>query len=832
MSGSRRGAIVDIVGGQQAAEQIIAGVVLSERLAVTMYGAIHRAQWNGQRTLRGLVIDEKMLAEHAFRSALVNTKDIATAIALDHPNIVPTIAVESGGPDVVVVTRGVGRYVTVQDLITASQARRTNGGRLDLPVAAAIGKSVVEALAAAHAAGVVHGAVHPRSVLIDEDGAVRLGDFVVGRALTTAVAQGADSSLWRGLAGYLAPEVVVGEDPTPAADVFAVGAMLFTMLSGEVPPGTLHVTPAVERLVQRALDTDLSRRYKHAADLLENLLEAFEDDRWDLADRGEVIRAAGLSATDTNIDDATEDLLASLGSSANSMQVTPMRPSVDSRAEAIAARHNITPTGGSNRLEALLNDLDDSRELTAVDQIGFTKEGAKRDPISELIQMDPRKREAIVQVKPRVPSLDDPDDTPLPLDRRDATEIDPRRSQSSDEVAAMDAIAGLGRAGSRPGSRPSAYARPSSRPQSPTTPQLPSSVGRPGSVAGRASSVDENAAMDAIAGLSRTAGVAEQAAAKLELAAKRAEAAAARVDTSNEEPAAEAKAKSKPRPAATPLAVPPVVDLVALDTGSAPRIKSRLPGIIGLLIIAGLVAGAVYMITHRNDDAEERDAEIRKKREALEAEAAKLKKQHEEEQVDPGSIRVTSDPSQAGVWLHLGKSPVDTIGLASDRMHEIRIDGVDGFAPIDTQVVGAHWSGEGDKRRAHISVDLKKATKATKPLPPMPPKPPDATGFVPGRGPIHVDVNCGTDADKKPCHADVWLYVGMTDQVEISGIPAGRAYEFRVLKKGYKPGTISVTIDEWRDPEGDPKAPIDSAKKLEVLDKSITLEPEGKKKRP
>ena len=42
-------------------EQIIADVVLSERLAVTMYGAIHRAQWNGQRNMRALVVDEKVL---------------------------------------------------------------------------------------------------------------------------------------------------------------------------------------------------------------------------------------------------------------------------------------------------------------------------------------------------------------------------------------------------------------------------------------------------------------------------------------------------------------------------------------------------------------------------------------------------------------------------------------------------------------------------------------------------------------------------------------------------------------------------------------------------
>jgi hypothetical protein len=102
------------------------------------------------------VIDPKMLAEGAFRKALVDTTEIATAISLEHPNIVPTVAVESGGPDVVVVTRGVGRYVTVQDLITAARANKAkDGGKLPLPVAAAIGKSVVEALATAHKSKVV-----------------------------------------------------------------------------------------------------------------------------------------------------------------------------------------------------------------------------------------------------------------------------------------------------------------------------------------------------------------------------------------------------------------------------------------------------------------------------------------------------------------------------------------------------------------------------------------------------------------------------------------------------------------------------------------------------
>jgi hypothetical protein len=80
------------VGGQ-AAEQIIAGVVLSERLAVTMYGAIHRAQFGGQRNLRGMVVDPKMLEDDSFRISLTDAKNIEKFSRLEHPHIVPTVTV-------------------------------------------------------------------------------------------------------------------------------------------------------------------------------------------------------------------------------------------------------------------------------------------------------------------------------------------------------------------------------------------------------------------------------------------------------------------------------------------------------------------------------------------------------------------------------------------------------------------------------------------------------------------------------------------------------------------------------------------------------------------
>jgi serine/threonine protein kinase len=763
VSGRSLAAIVGDVASQ-AAEQIIAGVVLSERLAVTMYGAIHRAQFSGQRNLRGLVVDPKMLAETSFREALTESRIISTATALSHASIVPTVAVEMGGPDVVVVTRGVGRYVTLQDLIAAARANRGQNGKLSIEVAAAVGRAVVEALAEAHKRNVVHGAVHPRSVLIDEDGAVRLGDFVVGRALTTAVAQGADSSLWRGLSGYLAPELVIGEDPTPAADVFACGAMLFTMLAGEAPPGTLHSTPAVERLVNRALDTDISRRYKNASDLLENLLEAFEDDRWDPADKNEVVRAAGLSRADTNIDEATEDLLASLGNSA--VQVTPTRPSMDMRLEAAAARANQVrnPTTGAGKLDALLADLDDSREHTAVEDMAF-----KRDPISELIQMDPRKREAIVQIKPRVPSLDDPDDeTPLPppSPHRDSdAEVKSLgvRPNTHDEDAAMTALAGLG---------------------------LDEPVRRVNTAADHAT-----AAAD-----------------RLEAAAARAEKVAARAESEND--AVEKRASARMVAAKPKANLPEIPDFAEQPT---PRLKSRAVGIVSMIVLIG-GAIAFYKIYQSQ---QEQNAKAKEEQARLQADADEKTRLASKAQMDRGTITVTSEPNDASIWLKLGRTNFDTMVLTSGQMHRIRIE-LNGYQPVDTEVLAANWTGKGPARKATVNVTLKVVTKDGKTgkpsVEPLPARPAnlavDPKGFEAGEGPIHIETS--------PPGAEVWLLIGYPNTGVSFPTIAGRPYELRALSDGRLPGFATISADEWRD-GGDPNEPIDLAKKKATIEKRIEL---------
>jgi serine/threonine protein kinase len=702
------------VGGQ-AAEQIIAGVVLSERLAVTMYGAIHRAQFAGQRNMRGLVVDTKMLAEDAFRIPLTNEKNITAVTTLEHPNIVPTVGVESGGPDVVVVTRGGGRFVTVQDLITSAKAKSKSGGKLSMPVAGLIGKSVIEALAVAHKAGVIHGAVHPRSVLVDDEGSVRLGDFIVGRALTTAVAQGADSSLWRGLAGYIAPELVVGEDPTPAADVFAVGAMLFTMLSGEVPPGSLRATPAVERLVQRALDTDVSRRYKSAADLLENLIEAMEDDRWALADRAELIEEAGLQQTDgSNIDEATEDLLASLNTPTG-VQLQPMRPSADLRAAAAAkSKSNGGPdTGG--RLDALLANLGDSD--TGLTQIDDAPSKFARDPISDIIRKDPRRKEAIVS-SARVPSLDDPDEP-------DDKSAPPQRRQSADELAAMDAIGDL----------------------------------------------DQGAR---------------------------------RVSTGGEssEPAPE------PPKRARPIAMP---DLEA----PAPKLKSPLRGIIGGLVVVGVLGGVGYVLYNKYNDDEAKADAVKKQRDEDDRKKKELEDKLRAGQPDPGTIAVNSP--EAGIWLRLGRTPLDTaIHLPATQQHDLVLMH-DGNEPTEAQVNGTSWSGTGASLKGKVAVTLKPAkAKAKGPaeIPLQPTTPVLGTTGVGGAGPVHIE--------STPTDAEVWLFLG-ANQVKFSNVWAGRDYELAVVRPGYKTQHVVFKAEDWRD-GGDPNIPLDVAKKKPVLSRDVELE--------
>ena len=206
---------------------------------------------------------------------------------------------ESGGD--LYVVREYMRGITLQERI-----RRI--APFTLAVAVDIAVAVTESLVAAHRAGVPHADLRPLHVLLSPEGQIKVTDFVYG---AVAAARADDPTR----AAYLAPELSRADAGSFAADVYALGAMLYEMLTGALPlVGTVRVTsprdlnpgvpPALNGIVQKAMHSDLGVRYRSSATLLADLQTVRESLRtgkslaWSpLAEK----RAPRPSATETTV---------------------------------------------------------------------------------------------------------------------------------------------------------------------------------------------------------------------------------------------------------------------------------------------------------------------------------------------------------------------------------------------------------------------------------------------------------------------------------------------------------------------------------------------------
>ena len=719
---------------------------LVERLSVGLYGELWRAQ-DARRDLRALIVDGKLAAEPAFAAALLDDAR-ATITGLHHRALVGTLSITRDGPRLVVITEPVLGGASVADLIAEARAR---GGLIEGRIAAAVARAVVDALTVVHGEGLAHGAVHPRSVLVDADGAVRLGDVAVGRALSRAAAGGAEGLL-RGFAGYLAPELALGEDPGPAADVYAVGAMLFAMLTGEAPPGSSNLSPAMERLVQRALDTDLHRRFANAAELQENLAEALDDDRWEVASQLELARWVQGSrvATAANLDEATEDLLASL---AGAVEEPTRRPPSsagpghgDTGETALAPSREGEDRAGTGSLDSVLADLDDSSspgEVTDGGDTGdvpYTQVDPTRDlgdPVAQLIAQDrPAAAAAPVTIAPARRSSPGRD-----ADRTDSTPL------------------------------------PSPQPDAPGT------ITRSGAQVletGRHRLV-EKAAMAALSDL-------------------------------DDDAAAPPPAKAAPRPRA---AVPPP------EPEAPPSLGGRSMGWLWGVVVVALGGVLVWVVMRSNRvnqaNQKEHDDKVAADKKAADDRNAELTA----ELPDPGAIRVTASQDNAAVWLLVGTTPVDSHGpLPADGHYELRLE-APGFQPKDVALGGRDYTtGADGKAIARAQVTLAPATGTTRdvPLPAIPPAPDPA---IMQNMPAKRD---GVHVESTPPGAEVWMLVGITPQMDLTGIEAGRDYTLRVDKDGYAEVPVHILAEEWRD-GGDPRMPLSAAPKKAEIDRDVTLVP-------
>lgn len=208
MAEQSRGRPAAILAGRYQLDRLIARGGMSE-----VYEARDREL---RRRVAVKVFRADVDARERFRIEAV------TLAALNHPGLVRVFDAGDHQGDAFLV-------LELVDGPTLARSMRDQGPFAPDEVAE-IGARVADALAHVHAAGVVHRDVTPSNILCGADGRPKLADFGIARLVDTARLTAPAMAI--GTAAYMAPEQVLGEDVTPAADVYSLGLVLLEMLTG------------------------------------------------------------------------------------------------------------------------------------------------------------------------------------------------------------------------------------------------------------------------------------------------------------------------------------------------------------------------------------------------------------------------------------------------------------------------------------------------------------------------------------------------------------------------------------------------------------------------
>jgi streptogramin lyase/predicted Ser/Thr protein kinase len=279
-----RSAPLDTVAGLSAVDSelqagdVFAGYRVTGVAGRGGMGVVYEAQQlDLQRPVALKLIATPLARDEAFRERFV--RESRAAAAIDHPNVIP---VYSAGEDDGRLYLAM-RFVDGEDLRSLVQRE----GPLEPARAASIIAQIGNALDAAHARGLVHRDIKPANVLMDRDHAY-LTDFGLTKRLTGETTM-TGSGRWVGTLGYIAPEQIRGEGVDARADVYALGCLLFYVLTGVAPyrrdsdeatlyahlhdaaPDAQALVPeipgALAEVVARALEKDPDDRFPSAGDL-------------------------------------------------------------------------------------------------------------------------------------------------------------------------------------------------------------------------------------------------------------------------------------------------------------------------------------------------------------------------------------------------------------------------------------------------------------------------------------------------------------------------------------------------------------------------------------
>ncbi len=150
-------------------------------------------------------------------------------------------------------------------------------GRLAQAQVAGILETVCEALDFAHKSGIIHRDIKPSNIMIDASGRVKVADFGLAKLTNADSSLKTSLNVAMGTPDFLAPEALVaGAVVDCRADIYALGVMLYQMLTGTIPRGRFQLPSAVtspqvhrgfDAIVDRAMQVDREKRYSSALEL-------------------------------------------------------------------------------------------------------------------------------------------------------------------------------------------------------------------------------------------------------------------------------------------------------------------------------------------------------------------------------------------------------------------------------------------------------------------------------------------------------------------------------------------------------------------------------------
>ncbi|MFL6235223.1 MAG: protein kinase domain-containing protein [Thermoanaerobaculia bacterium] len=211
-------------------------------------------------------------------------REARASSAVDHPNICTVYEVDE--------TEDGRLFIAMAFCEGETLKRKIERGPLPLPESVRVAAQIASGLAAAHAKGIVHRDVKPANVIVGPDGRVKIVDFGIAKLADQSRLTRDGTAV--GTAGYMAPEQIRGEEIDPRTDLWALGVVLYEMVTGRTPfPGDNDherirgiltrepepmaslrsgVPPDLARIAARALAKKAGDRYSSMDAMREDLL--------------------------------------------------------------------------------------------------------------------------------------------------------------------------------------------------------------------------------------------------------------------------------------------------------------------------------------------------------------------------------------------------------------------------------------------------------------------------------------------------------------------------------------------------------------------------------